>query len=391
MSATMTINERRDGRTVTRGIGVAGRTAVSWGAAGGILVGGFLVAAMTLAGQLSGHGLLVTATGLFLTGAVLGFAHGAVLGWLGRPEKVTKGEALAGLALAGAYAIPALLLSWLVAGWIALTSVALYSGKVVALVGVGAAWLVGLVLVALAGGTGWTALKGAYARWSHAKAGTLLVAALFGGLLAVFLAERPELWGMSLRVTPVGAVLLATAATLWLAGPVVTIGLALMERLPVRPAVGFGSRREALMSAAVALLVGVVLALVALPFYGAAYGVGAGGGAVAAVTAALVDEVLLRLFLVTAVAWVLLREFKLPARSAALTAVLVAAAVQVVVYLPGVLAIGFPSWMTAAGFLAVTAAVPAVAFGLLYVRRGFGTAVLAHATTLLALFLIAGR
>lgn len=391
MSATTAGYDGRDGRTVTRGIGVAGRVAVSWGAAGGILVGGFLVAAMTLSGQLSGHGLLLTATGLFVTGALLGFVHGGVLGWLGRPVKVSRRDALAGLALAGAYAIPTLLLSWLVAGWIAMTAVAVYAGKALALAGVSVAWLVGLVLVAVAARQGWRALVGAYGKWEHARAGTALVAALFGGLLAVFLAERPELWGLHVRVTPVGAVLLAGAATLWLAGPVVTIGLALLKRLPSpRPAVGFGSRREAVVGVSLAMLVGVALALMALPFYHAAYGVGT-GGAVNAVAIALLDEVLLRLFLVTGLAWVLLREFDLEAGRAGVVAVLAAAAVQVLVYLPGVLAIGFPSWATAAAFLTVTAAVPAVAFGLLYVRRGFAPALLAHATALVALFLIAGR
>ncbi|HUG40766.1 MAG TPA: hypothetical protein VMM12_09780 [Longimicrobiales bacterium] len=391
MSTTTAGYARKDGRTVTRGIGVAGRVAVSWGAAGGILVGGFLVAAMTLAGQLSGHGLLVTSTGLFITGAVLGFAHGGVLGWLGRPPKVSRRDALAGLALAGAYAIPALLLSWLVSGWIAMTTVALYAGKTLALTGVAVAWLVGLVLVGTAAGHGWSALRGAYGKWEHARVGTLLVGALFGGLLAVFLAERPELWGLRMRVTPVGAVLLATAATLWLAGPVVTVGLALRERLPSpHPAVGFGSRREAFLGIAVAMLVGIGLALVALPFYQAAYGLGT-GTAVSALSTALVDEVLLRLFFVTGLAWLLLREFDLSSGRAAALAVLAAAGVQVLVYLPGVLAIGFPSPLTAAAFLTLTVAVPAVAFGVLYWRRGFGAALVAHATALTALFLIVGR
>lgn len=391
MSATTAGYERRDGRTVTRGIGLAGRTAVSWGAAGGILIGGFLVAAMTLAGQLSGHGLLMTATGLFITGAVLGFAHGGVLGWLGRPAKVSRRDALAGLALAGAYAVPALLLSWLVAGWIAMTTVALWTGKTLALVGVVAAWVVGLGVVAAGAANGWRSLRGAYGKWEHARAGTLLVAALFGGLLAVFLAERPELWGLQVRVTPVGAVLLALAATLWLAGPVVTVALALLDRLPrPRPAVGFGTPRQAVLGVAAAMLVGVVLALLALPFYQAAYGIGTGGAA-GALAAALVDEVLLRLFLVTGVAWVLLREFDLPPARAAWLAVAVGALAQVLIYLPGVLAVGFPSWMTAVGFLAATALVPAVAFGILYWRRGFGAALLAHATALIALFLITGR
>jgi hypothetical protein len=379
-----------DGRTLTRGLGSPGRMAVAWAVAGGILVGGFLVAAMTLTGQLSGHALLLTCTGLFVVGATLGFLHGAVLGWLGRPSEMTRRSALGALAMSVVYTVPALLVAWLVAGWIGMTSVALYAGRVPGLVGCGVAWMIGLGLLVVAAEQGWVALRGAYAGWRNARVSTLLVAALFGGLLAVFLAEQPELWGLRLRVTPVGAVLLALGATLWLAGPTVTVALSLLDRLPgPRPVVAFGGRGHAVLSIAVALLVGVALSLLALPFYQAAYGTGT-GGLLGAVTTALVDEVLLRLFLVTTVAWVLLREFHLDAGKAGLLAVAVATVAQVLIYLPGVLAIGFASAATAVGFVAVTVVVPSVAFGVLFWRRGFGTAVVAHATALAALLLIAG-
>lgn len=384
------VNEQKDGRTVTKGIGLPGKVAVAWSAAGGILVGGFLVAAMTLTGQLSGHALLLTCTGLFVVGAVLGFVHGAVLGWMGRPEGMSRKVSLSGLALAAAYAIPALLVSWLVAGWIGMTSTALYAGKTPAIVGCGIAWLAGLGLVALAGETGWKALRNAYTGWSNARVATLIIAALFGGLLAVFLAEQPQIWGLQLRLTPVGAVLAALAATLWLAGPMVTVSFGLLDRLPTpRPAKAFGGKGNAVVSVTIALVVGVIMALIALPFYEAAHGVQP-TGIVAAMSTALVDEVLLRLFLMTGVAWLLLREFQVEAGRAAALAVIVAAAVQGLIYLPGVLQVGFPSPVTAVGFLAVTALVPAIAFGWLFWKRGFGTALVAHATALGALLLITG-
>ena len=379
-----------DGRTLTRGLKAAGRVAVTWSAAGGLLVGGFLVAAMTLTGQLSGHALLLTCTGLFVVGAVLGFVHGAVLGWMGRPAGEPRRATLGSLAMAAAYAVPTLLVAWLIAGWVGMTSVALYAGKTAAIVGCGVAWLVGFGLVALAAEYGWGALRSAYAGWSNARVATLLVVALFGGLLAVFLAEQPRIWGLELRVTPVGAVLLALAATLWFAGPIVTVGLGLLDRLPTpRPAVAFGGRGEALVSLGLALVVGVLMALIALPFYEAAYGVSTGGIA-AVIGTALVDEVVLRLFLVTAIAWLVLREFDVSAGRAVGLAIAGAAAVQVLLYLPGTLAMGFPNVGVTMGFLAVTALVPAVAFGTLFWRRGFGTALVAHVTAMAALFLIAG-
>lgn len=385
-----TTKERTGGRPLTTGLGTVGKLAVSWAVAGGILVGGVLVAAMTLAGQLSGLGLLMTATGLFAVGAALGFVHGAVLGWIGRPSTESRRDALGSLGMGAVYAVPAVLLSWLVAGWICMTSVALYSGRIGGLIGCGIAWLIGAGLLMVATEQGWSALRRLYASWSNARVATLLVAALYGGLLAVFLAERPQLWGLPVRVTPVGAVLLATAVTLWLVGPIVALSLWLLDRLPARrPAVAFGGRGSALASVGLALGVGVALGLLALPFYSEAYGL-ATGGVAGVVTKALGDEILFRLFLVTAVAWVGLREFGFTEGKAVGVAVAVAALAQVLVYLPGVLAVGFPSMATLVGFLAVTALVPAVAFGLLYWQRGFGTALVAHATAMAVLFLVVG-
>jgi hypothetical protein len=389
MSAMM-MGGTRTGRPLTLGLGVVGKLAVGWAVGGGVLVGGVLVAGMTLAGQLSGFGLLLTATGLFAIGAALGFVHGGLLGWMSRPPEMTRREALGSLGMGAVYAVPALLVSWLVAGWIAMTTVALYSGKVAGLVGCGIAWLVGAGVLVLAAEQGWTAVRRVYAGWSNARVATLLVAAVYGGLLAVFVAERPQLWGLPVQVTPVGAVLLATAVTLWLAGPMVALSLSLLDRLPsTRPAVAFGGRGRALASIGIAVGVGIVLALMALPFYTTAYGVTT-GGLTGVLSGALVDEALFRLFIVTAVAWVGLREFGFTESKAVGVAIAVAALAQVLIYLPGVLAIGFPSATTMLGFLAVTAAVPALAFGVLFWRRGFGTALVAHATALAALFLIAG-
>jgi hypothetical protein len=62
--------------------------------------------------------------------------------------------------------------------------------------------------------------------------------------------------------------------------------------------------------------------------------------------------------------------------------------VQAVLYLPGVTAIGFASATTTAAYLAVTVLLPAMVFGVLYWKRGFATALLAHATALLAIMLM---
>ena len=384
-------------KTLGRGIGLPGRVAVTWALAGGLLVGGFLVAAMTLAGRLSGSGLLVTSSGLFLIGAALGFTHGAVLGFMGRPADMNAERATKALGLAAVYTLPALAVGLIVAGWISMTSVALYMQKTAALVAVAVAWLVGLGIVAWAGRCGTTCLRNGYARWPHRRQGTLITAASFAALLVLFLVARPEVWWLGMRVTEVGAVLLAALVTVWVVGPATTLGLALLDRIPAaRPFHGVWESTSLGKDMALGVVVGLLVGLLALPLYGAPLaapaagaGMGPAGATAMALSRALVDEVVLRLFLVTLVAWVMLRWYRVNPRAAALTAVGIAALVQVVLYLPPVLAIGFPTALNITSFLFLAVLVPGVAFGALYVTRGFGAALVADATAILAIALLA--
>ncbi len=395
MTATAAVNANPVGTQMPRSLGMPGRTAVTWAIAGGVGLGGFLVGIMTLSGRLSGGGLLVTCMALFLIGSVLGFLHGSVLGVMGRPAEMSGSKALRTLGLAVLFAVPALAVSFLVAGWIAMTPIAIYTGKIGALIGCAAAWLVGVVLLAVAAVHGWRALQAAYARWPERRYGTVIVAASFAALLVLFLADRPVLWGIDLRVTEVGAVLLALSLTLWLVGPMVTVALRMIQRVGV-PGNVFDTPRRAASSVAVGLAAGAVLGLIAVPFAAARYGLPAAGESagpigtlVLAVSAALVNEVLLRLFVVTAVAALVLRWHSAHREEAAVLAVIIGTIVQVVLYVPGVLAIGFPSALTATAFLIAVVALPAAVFGVLFWKRGLATAVVADATALLALALMA--
>jgi hypothetical protein len=381
------------GTAVKRDIGLSGRVVVSWTLGGGLAVGGFLVAGMTLAGKLSGSGLLLAAAALYVIGALLGFAHGAALGFLGRPENVTAREATGRIGMAALYALPALIVGFLAAGWIAMTSVALYIGKPLPLAGVAVGWLVGLVILLTAAVSGVQALRNAYARWPERRIGTVLVAATYAALLVVFLADRPELWGLRLRVTEIGAVLLAAVGAFWIAGPVVTIALRLRPRLQGAPALQLPSRAPHIAAGiAMGLAAGAVLGVLAVPFKQAAFvvspDVGTFGGAVLIASRALVDEVLLRLFVVTAMVWALVRYSGTPRSIAAVYAIFAAAAMQVLLYLPGVNAIGFPNTGAALAYLATTVALPALVFGVLFWKRGLATALVAHATALVAIALM---
>jgi hypothetical protein len=395
MTTTTMQNEAALGAAIERDVGLTGRVAVSWTVAGGVAVGGFLVAGMTLAGKLSGSGLMLAAASLYVIGGLLGFAHGAVLGFLGRPADVTAREAVGRLGMAALYAIPALIVGFLAAGWIAMTSVAVYIGRPLPLVGAGIGWLVGAVLVLYAAVAGFEALQNAYARWPERRLGTSLVAATYAALLVLFLADRPELFGLRMRVTEVGAFLLAAVGAFWIAGPAVTLALALRRRLTgvvarLEPAGPQAPR--ALASLAMGLAAGAVLGVIAVPFQQAAFAeaaaVGTLGGMVLLLSRALVDEVLLRLFLVTGVVWSLVRYNNTPRGAAAVYAVFTAMVVQVVLYLPGINAIGFATTATTLTYLAATVALPAVVFGFLYWKRGLGSAVVAHATALVAIALM---
>ncbi len=388
-TANAVVNEIPGGIGLGRGLAKPGRTAISWAIGGAVGLGGVVVGLEALTGNLSGNGLIVTAFGLFAIGAILGFLHGAVLGVMGRPADMTWRQAARSLVLAALYAIPALTVSFLVAGWIALTPVALYTGKVFPLVLAGVAWLVGAVLISGAALEGWQALRRGYARWAEKRYGTLLVAATFAALLVLFLADRPQLWGSQLRLTEVGAVLLALSLTLWLVGPLVTLALRTVGMVRVPGAV-FDTPRRALPGVLLGLAAGVVVGLAAVPYAVVpATPAGPAGAVVLSVSAALFNEVLLRLFLVTTIAAAIIRFYSVRRNEAIAIAVVAAAAVEVMLHLPGVMMIGFPTTLGAAAFLLTAVVLPAIVFGFLFWKRGLTTAVIAHATALVAIALLA--
>jgi len=378
------------GGTVPRSIGLHGRMTVLGAMAGGVALGGVLVGAMTLSGRLSGHGVFETASALFIIGAFIGLLHGGVLGYLGRPAGVTPRQAASDLGRAILYAIPGISLAWLAAIWVAMTIIAGYTGRLGAMVGAGIGWTAAGIILAAAGIHGWKALKNAYARWPERGPGTVLAAASFAALLLTFLADRPAIWGLRFRVTETGAVLLAALLTIWVAGPLVTVALRLARSIPFpRALAGLGSRRTTAGDVAIGLLVGTVLGLLAVPFAAPSTAPAAAGTLVVEASQAVVNEVLLRLFMVTAVAWLMLRWHRLEANEALVGAIATATVIQVALYTPGALAVGFASWMGTAAFLITAVAIPAAAFGVLFWRRGFVSALVADVVALAAIALLA--
>src|SRR5690606_29128579 len=161
-----------------------------------------------------------------------------------------------------------------------------------------------------------------------------------------------EIWGLQLRVTEIGAVLLAGFATLWIGGPVITLALRLIQGLPGRhPVPAFAPSWRAVGDLALGGLAGVALGLIALPFViPAALPGGPGGMLVSWLGQGLMDGVPLRLFLVTSVAWMVVRWGRVNAGEAAVISIAAAALVQVLIYAPGVAGLGFTTPLAAIAF-----------------------------------------
>jgi hypothetical protein len=133
---------------VTREIGLTGKLLVGGTVSTGLLLGGYTVAAMTLAGRMNGNALLLTSLGLFIVGSVVGLVLSAALGLVGREDGVSWSEAFRRLGLGTLYAIPACLVGAVLAGWIGMAVMGLYVGKIAPIALTTAAAVTGLGVMA---------------------------------------------------------------------------------------------------------------------------------------------------------------------------------------------------------------------------------------------------
>lgn len=384
---TPTSNAAETPAPVRRQIGRTGRVALSWAMAGGIGLGGVLVSLMTLMGRMSANALMLTTTGLFIVGAVLGFVHGTVLGMFGRSEGRTRSDAVRSLGKGALYAIPGLAVSWLAASWISMTVVARYTATISAYAGAAVGWIAGAIIIGWAVVEGAAALRLAYTRWPEWRLGTAVVSLSFAAMLVIFLSDRPELWGTRLRVTETGAVLMAAASALWIVGPVTTLGMLALRKLGASEALaGAFESKGAIMDLALALAAGTAIGLLAAPFLAgttatAATAQGPLETLAIALSQAMVNEVLLRLFLMSGVAWLILSWGRASKEEAVLAAVVAAALMEVLLHVPGILNAGFPGQFATVTYLLTAVLIPGLVFGALYYLRGFRAAVLTHAAS----------
>lgn len=210
--------------------GLSGRLALSWSIAGGLTMEVALVAASFLSGSPDAPALPFTASLFFAMGAAGGFLHGALVGIAGRPPYVRLGVAWRAVAAGALWAIPFLLVGWVAALWISMTSVALALGRIGMIATAVAGWVACMVACSWALLEAKDGLTHAMRRWPERRPGGPLVVATFSALVVMFVWFRPEIWFTDLRVSVVGALILAVGATVWIVLPVTVLVLHLLHK-----------------------------------------------------------------------------------------------------------------------------------------------------------------
>ena len=134
----------RTQKTVTREVGLTGKLVVGGTVSTGLLLGGYAVGALALAGRMNGNALLLTSLGLFVVGAAIGLVVSLGFGIAGREDGRTLDDAVRSAGKGILFAVPAALMGAVLAGWIAMAVIGLYAGKALAVSGSILAATVGL-------------------------------------------------------------------------------------------------------------------------------------------------------------------------------------------------------------------------------------------------------
>jgi hypothetical protein len=141
---------------------------------GGVVLGGLLVGGLTVAARLAPHALLLNVATLFLLGCGLGASTAVLLGFFGCPVGVSRSDARKALLRGVLFVLPAMAMGAVLSGWIAAASIAIYLQSPALIVAVGAAWLLGLGIVACAVRDGMACLQNIRLRmnaWAETRSG----------------------------------------------------------------------------------------------------------------------------------------------------------------------------------------------------------------------------
>lgn len=207
-----------------------GRTVLSFTMAGGVLLGGALVALLVFVGAVSPDTVRMFSGAFFVAGAAGGLVQGVVLAVLGREEGASPGSALLGAVAVVPWLLPALALSGVAAAWLSLSWAALHLDRAGVVLGAALGCAAALATCAWAAAEGAASARRALSRWPGWPVGVGAPAGIFCGLAAWLHVTGPAIPLTRLPATGTAAVVVAAVLTLWVGIPAVAAALFLARR-----------------------------------------------------------------------------------------------------------------------------------------------------------------
>lgn len=199
--------------------------ACSWSLAGAAAAG-LLLALLLAAGQIPNPGMILEmALGLGALGSLMGTVHGAFLGFLSRPDDAERPVPAKDRAMFVLTSVVTFVVALMLATWLPLSAGLVRAGLVFGWLGIFVSGMITVFVFAWAWDLGWHSLLVAYNRWPEHRLGSTLLAGTFALLAVTLLLVRPALPQGNRLVATVIYLVAAAAATLWVAAPVLVLGL----------------------------------------------------------------------------------------------------------------------------------------------------------------------
>ncbi len=199
--------------------------ACSWSLAGAAAAG-LLLAMLLAAGQIPDPGMILEmALGLGAIGSLMGTVHGAFLGFLSRPDDAVRPVPARDRVMFVLTSVVTFVVALMLATWLPLSAGLVRAGLVFGWLGVFVSGMITVFAFTWAWDLGWHSLLVAYNRWPEHRLGTMLLAGTFALLAATLLLLRPALPQENRAVGTAIYLVAAAAATLWVAAPVLVLGM----------------------------------------------------------------------------------------------------------------------------------------------------------------------
>lgn len=199
--------------------------ACSWSLAGAGAAG-LLLAMLLAANQIPDPGMIAAmALGLGAIGSLLGTVHGAFLGFLSRPDDAVRPVPARDRVMFVVTSVVTFVVALMLATWLPLSAGLVRAGIVFGWLGVFVSGTITVFVFTWAWDLGWHALRIAYDRWPEHRLGGMLLVGTFVVLAGTLLVLRPALPQDSRFMGTLIYLGTAAAATLWVAAPVLVLGL----------------------------------------------------------------------------------------------------------------------------------------------------------------------